>query len=350
LAEGIRKIMPKKISESVIVVTGASSGIGRATALEIARQKGTVVLASRQSEALNELCVECESLGGRALPVPTDVADEVQVQQLAKRAFAAFGRIDAWVNCAAVAAYAKFEDIPAETFRQVIETNLFGCVHGARAVLPYFYEQGEGVLINISSAFGKVGAPYASPYTASKFAVAGFSESLRMELRDQPRIHVCTILPATMDTPIFQHAANYTGRFLEALPPVYKPEEAVETILGCVLEPKREVLVGRAAKQVVMLRKISGALTERIMSAKVEKQHFQERSWPASPGNVFTPMHEYNTVSGGWRDTDHNAKKFIAAVSALLLAGAAVAFYRYRSRKRLSLTGVRERLDAVIAQ
>jgi short-subunit dehydrogenase len=342
--------MPRNISDSVIVITGASSGIGRATALEVAKQKGTVVLASRQEQALRDVADECERMGGTALPVRTDVTDERQVQELASRTIETFGRIDAWVNNAGVALYSRFEDTPPDAFRRVIETNLFGCIHGSRAALPFFREQGHGVLVNIASAFGKVGAPYVTAYTASKFAITGFSESLRMELRNEPDIHVCTILPATIDTPIFQHAANLTGRFLQALPPVYKPEQVTAAILGCIMNPKREVFVGLSANQIVMLRKLSTPLTERIVAAKVEKQHFQDRPWAASQGNLFEPMPEYNTVRGGWLETDHKAKKIIATIATILLAGAGIAGYRaYRTRKRSSsLVRVRRKVKEVM--
>ncbi|MDB6124669.1 MAG: Short-chain dehydrogenase/reductase [Pedosphaera sp.] len=341
--------MPRNISDSVIVITGASSGIGRATALEVAKQQGTVILASRQEEALRDLAEVCEEMGGRALAVRTDVTDEKQVQELARRTVETFGRIDAWVNNAAVTLYSKFEDAPPDAFRRVIETNLFGCIHGSRAALPYFRHQGHGVLVNISSVFSKVGAPYVTAYTASKFAITGFSESLRTELRNEPDIHVCTILPATIDTPIFQHAANYTGRFLQALPPVYQPGQVAEAILNCITNPQREVMVGRAAKQMVLLRKLSTPLAERFVARKVERQHFLDKPSNPSPGNVFEPMSEYNTVNGGWTETDHKGRKVLATIATLLLAGAGVGYYAYRKQKRSPLARARRKLEEAIA-
>src|SRR5207249_2841549 len=137
-----------------------------------------------------------------------------------------------------------------------------------------------------------------------------------------PHIHVCTVLPATMDTPIFQHAANFTGRFVEALPPVYQPKQVAKAILGCIVNPRREVLVGRSASQLVLLRRISEALSERIVALKVERKHFLDKPVSHSQGNLFTPMADYNTVHGGWLDTDHKAGKVIATVAAVFLAGA----------------------------
>ncbi|HJT02653.1 MAG TPA: SDR family NAD(P)-dependent oxidoreductase [Pseudonocardiaceae bacterium] len=154
--------------------------------------------AARTEESLRAAAQECERAGGRALAVPTDVTDEVAVQALARRADEAFGRIDVWVNAAAVIAYGEFEKTPTDVYRQVIETNLFGQIHGARAVLPYFRRQNSGILINIASIWGSVPSPYVSAYVVSKFGVRAFSESLQEALRLERRtrdIHVCTILP-----------------------------------------------------------------------------------------------------------------------------------------------------------
>jgi short-subunit dehydrogenase len=329
--------MRKKVADSIVVITGASSGIARATALEIADRHGTVVLASRQEKALQELAAECERRGGKALAVRTDVTDEQQVQHLARRTIEAFGRIDVWVNAAAVALYSKFEDAPPDAFRRVIETNLFGYIHGARAALPYFRQQGEGVLINVSSVFGKVGGPYVSAYSTSKFAITGFSESLRMELRNDPGIQVCTILPATIDTPIFQHAANFTGRALKALPPVYRPEKVARAIVDCIVIPKREVHVGAAAKQVAMMRKLSTPLAERVVAGLVERKHFQDRPSGPFAGNMFISMPQYNRVSGGWIKAEHQTQKRLLTAALLTGAGLVGLLYAFRNKRRRPL-------------
>jgi hypothetical protein len=190
------------------------------------------------------------------------------------------------------------------------------------------------VLINLSSAFGKVGGPYVSAYSTSKFAITGFSESLRMELREEADIHVCTILPATIDTPIFHHAANYTGRALQALPPIYEPEEVANAILDCIKNPKREVLVGGAAKEIAMLGKLSRPLTERFMAIKVEKQHFQKKPSPPSDGNLFAPMPGINRIKGGWKERERKGKKGIVATAALVLGGGIAAYLFYRKRQK----------------
>src|SRR4051812_48570556 len=195
--------------DSVVVITGASSGIGRAAALRFATAGERLVLAARAPEPLEEVAAACRRRGADALAIPTDVRDERAVAALAEAAVARFGRIDVWVNAAGVIAYGRFEEIPSEVFRGVIETNLFGQIHGARAAIPRFREQGRGVLINLASVWGRITSPDVSPYVTSKFAVRAFSACLRHELRDAPGIDVATILPAAVDTPIFRQAANF---------------------------------------------------------------------------------------------------------------------------------------------
>jgi short-subunit dehydrogenase len=292
--------MRQELANSVIVITGASSGIGRASALEFARAGATVVVTSRREHALRRLAEQCEKLGGRALAIAADVTDQQAVQNVAGRTCETFGRIDAWINNAAVTLFARLEQAPPESYRRVIETNLFGCIHGARAVLPYFREQGRGVLINISSGIGKMGSPFVSAYAASKFAIVGFSESLRMELRDAPNIHVCTVLPASIDTPLFQQGANFTGRAVKPIPPVYGAEKVAHAITELVRHPRREVVVGAAARAGLVIHAIAPALTEQIFAKQVEQNQFDDHPAPRSEGNLFKPM-PYESSNGGWR-------------------------------------------------
>jgi short-subunit dehydrogenase len=312
--------MPRQIADSVIVITGASTGIGRASALEFARSSATVVVMSRRQEVLRTLAEHCEKLGGRALPIAADVTDQEAVENSARRVVETFGRIDVWINNAAVTMFARLEQAPPAAYRKVIETNLFGCIHGARAVLPYFREQGSGVLINVSSGVGRIGSPFISAYVASKFAIIGLSESLRMELRDAPNIHVCTVLPGAIDTPLFQHGANFTGRAVQPIPPIYSPEKVAVGIVDLVRKPKREIVVGNAAKLGLIVHAIVPGLTERIFARQVEQKHFQGRSAPPTEGNLFKPMTEYHNVSGGWRVRPEDAR-----LSRRTLLGAVVA-------------------------
>lgn len=289
-----------KIGDKVVVITGASSGIGRATALEFARQGAAVILAARRMAALHEVAEECVAAGGRAMVVPTDVTDQRAMRHLADRAIEAFGGIDIWVNNAGVIAFGRFEDIPDEVFEQVVRTDFLGTVHGCRAVLPHFLDRGEGIVINTASMVSNIGQRYATPYTAAKFAVRGFSESLRQELVDEPGIHVCMVMPASIDTPLWQHAANYTGRAVKPLNPIHPPEEVAAAILALARNPERERFVGTEARIAAVSNAMAPQLTERALAHTIERDMFQNRSAPATSGGVMTAMPEHQGASGGW--------------------------------------------------
>ena len=293
--------MGRELRGAVAVVTGASSGIGRAAALGFAAQGANVVLAARGREALEEAAGQCRSRKVSALAVPTDISVEEQVAALASQTLQEFGRFDVWVNCAAVVSFGRFLDIPAEAFRRVLETNLMGTVHGSRAALAHFSERGGGVLINVSSVLGKEGIPYLSAYVASKEAIVGLGACLREELRNTG-IHVCTILPASINTPIWQHGANYTGRAVKPVPPVYEPEQVAKAILGCARRPRRIKYVGLTGRAITACHKVSPTVYEEVAGPVVERILFQD-SKPAeiSEGNLFQPGREPMRVQGGWQ-------------------------------------------------
>src|SRR5215210_7706318 len=204
----------QSLRDRTAVITGASSGIGLANARAFARRGGLLEEAAR----------ECEALGGRALAVPTDVTDPAQTRELASSAASAFGGIDVWVNNAGTSLWGPFEEIPLESQARLIELNLLGAINGSHAALPHFFERdGRGMIINVSSIFGRVPMPWAASYSASKAGLAAFTEALRSELAQRSRIEVCGVYPAYVDTPTYLNSANYTGRALRPVPPVVPP-------------------------------------------------------------------------------------------------------------------------------
>jgi short-subunit dehydrogenase len=317
--------MTAKTDPKVVVITGASSGIGRGAARALSARGDHVVLASRGQQALEEVAVECRRLGGSALAVPTDVGNESAVQELVRRAVAELGRIDAWVNAAAVWSYGRFEDTPAAVFRQIVDTTLFGQVHAARAVLPQFRSQGHGVLVNIASLYGRVSSPYVAPYVTSKWGLLGFSEVLRQELRDAPEIRICSILPGAVDTPIYRHAANYVGRDIRPLPPVMAPERVVSAVIRAVDRPRAQIIVGRTHHVGAWVHQLVPRLYDRLVGPVVDVAALQRTPRDAHDGNVFAPDPDINGVDDGWRRHDHRRIGQVAGVATGAVVAATVA-------------------------
>lgn len=308
--------MGRSLEDRVVVITGASSGIGRAAATRFADKGAAVVLAARRAGALEDVARECRASGAQALAVPTDVTDASAVDELARRAHDELGRIDVWVNNAAVSLFSRFEEAPPDEYERVIDTNLLGCVRGTRAALPYMREQGQGTIINVSSVYGKAGSPYISAYATSKFAMAGLSESLRMELLDDEDLHVSTILPASIDTPLFQSAANYTGRKVKPMRPVYDADVVAKAIVGCARRPVRERIVGGAGRVLRKQRLTTPRTFERVTARMVHSEHFEDAPSAPGPGNVNAPLADAGSVSGGWPSSPTPIRR-------KLLAGAA---------------------------
>jgi NAD(P)-dependent dehydrogenase (short-subunit alcohol dehydrogenase family) len=288
----------------VVVITGASSGIGRATALRFAARRARLVLASRSTPALEELAGLCREAGGEAVAVTCDVTSPSDVEQAARRAVAEFGRLDVWVNNASVSSFGRIDELPLEDVRRVIEVDQLGYVHGVRAALGQMKPAGRGVIVTVASIVGEVPQPYAAPYAMSKAAVRALSVSLRSELSlaGEKRIHVVTVLPPTIDTPFFQHAANHTGRRVIAMPPVYPADDVAKAIVSLAAKPKDEFVVGRLGRTLVRQHRATPRAVEAQMAALTEAAQLSptERA-PESTGILYRPVHASKaSVSGGW--------------------------------------------------
>jgi short-subunit dehydrogenase len=281
----------------VVVITGASSGLGRATAYAFAERGASVVLAARRRDELEETANGCRERGGRALTVVTDVTRENEVNALAQAAVARYALIDAWINNAGVTLFARLGGAPFEEHRRVIETNLYGAMFGARAVLPVFERQGHGVLVNVGSILSKVGQPFVPSYVISKFALRGLTEALRAEIAHCRDIHVCSIFPYALDTPHFETGRNRLGKEVRAMPPMQPPERVAHAIVDLVERPRHEVHVPAVAQLGLLLHAVAPRTVERVLASSLARFHVG-RPGPRVAGGLFEPPQTSGRVHG----------------------------------------------------
>jgi short-subunit dehydrogenase len=332
--------MKHDLDGRVVVITGASSGIGRAAALKFAEAGDTLVLAARRKSLLEELADECESMGVSALAVETDVSDAGDVNNLAKQALKKFGRIDVWVNDAGIGVAGKFDEIPLEEHQRVIETNLIGVINGSYAAIRQFRAQGEGVLINISSVLGKVTQPYMSSYTASKHGVRAISAAIRQELwLDKIKdINVSTVFPESVDTPFFQHEANRSGYKLQPMPPVKDPEEVAQVIFRMAEKPQDEVIVGKAGKWFNVQNKLMRRGTEKQMAWHADRTYVdRDQEEKEHSGALFKADRSGNgDIHGGWKNGNSEKKSSSSLSTIAMVAPAALGIYVLLKGRRSS--------------
>ncbi|BCJ76356.1 short-chain dehydrogenase [Catellatospora sp. IY07-71] len=296
--------LTRSIIESTVVITGASSGVGAATALTLARRGAQLVLAARSPRGLAQIGEQCRQLGADVLEVPTDTADPDAVERLAEAAQERFGHVDAWINNAGVALYGRLLDLPLDQVRRTIDVDVFGYLHGARAAVPRLRAAGGGVLIVVGSVLSEVSLPYLGAYIMAKHAVQGMADSLRQELRADgvAEVSVCTVLPGSLDTPLFAWAANQMGRQVLPPRPLSPPQEVADRIVRLLEHPRRQSFVGRASSTVMWQWRLAPALAERLLSLYGQLAQFG-RPEPPSDGNLFEPVEAPRGVEGGWRLT-----------------------------------------------
>ena len=297
--------MNQKLAGKVVVITGASSGFGKGAALRFGQEGALLALAARRGDVLDGLVAELEANGMEALSVPTDVSHQREVEELGRVTVEKYGRIDVWVNNAGVGAIGAFEQIPLADHVKVIETNLLGTLYGSYFAYRQFLRQGDGVLINIASELGRTTVPYYASYAAAKHGIVGLDDALQQELDAAGRedIHVCTVLPTALDTPFFDHAANYTGHETQAPKPLHDPEKVVKAIVDLARNPRNSEIVGGDGLVKVLLKKLAPGLSRKAGAKQMHKNQMEDAP-PAEPtsGAVRSPMREGTGVSGGRKE------------------------------------------------
>ncbi len=276
----------KRLRDQVIVITGASSGIGLSTARRAAKKGAKLVLAARSTEALEELRAELEAAGREVVCLTADVAEEADHRRIADAAKSRFGRIDTWINNAGVGMYGKLLETPVEDQKTLFETNFWGVVYGSQ-VACYEMRQSGGALINVGSVVSDRALPLQGAYAASKAAVKNYTDALRMELEaDGVPISVTLIQPTSIDTPFPQHARNYMEAEPRLAPPVYSPDLVAKAILHAAEHPQRNVHVGGSGKAMEVMGKWAPRLTDRVFESTMFDQ--QKREQPSHHASMDT--------------------------------------------------------------
>ena len=267
----------KPIHQQVLVITGASSGIGLATAQLAAERGAKLVLVARSGETLKALCEQIEGDGGEAIDCVADVADRTQLEAVAQKALDRFGRIDTWVNDAGVSIYGRLDQVSEEDSRRLFDTNFWGVVNGSLAALPYLKRQG-GALINVGSEVSEAVIPLQGMYAASKHAVKGFTDALRVEVEvvDRSPVSITLIQPTAVNTPFPERARNYMDREPRLPTPMIEPVRVAEAILQAATEGGRALRVGAMASFNTTITKVAPFIADRMSAMQVDRQQRDE--------------------------------------------------------------------------
>lgn len=279
----------KPVAEQSIVITGASSGIGLATALAASALGARLTLVARSENALTAIADEIKAAGGQACWEVADVADRAALQRAAERALDRYGGIDTWVNNAGVAIYGRIEEVSDEDNRRLFETNFWGVVYGSLVALPYLRQRG-GALINIGSEVSDAVVPLQGMYSTSKHAVKGFTDALRVEVEvvDEAPVSITLIQPTAVNTPYPEHARNYMDRQPKLPSPQIDPTQVAQAILQAASEGGRDVTVGAMSRINTTLSKLLPSLGDRMAALQADRQ--QEERAPLNPeGTLYRP-------------------------------------------------------------
>lgn len=287
----------KKLADQVVVITGASSGIGLATATAAAKRGAKVVLAARSGETLDDVVKQITAAGGDALAVPCDVADRKQVDELAAAAVRKYGRVDTWVNNAGMGLWGRLDETPEADARRLFDINFWGLVNGCLAALPHLKKQG-GALINVGSEVSDAAAPLQGMYVATKHAVKGYTDCLRIEVEevDKAPVAVTLIQPGATDTPFPEHARNVTDKEPKLPNPQDDPEHVAEAILAAAETPTREKKVSTSSLLNATMSKVAGGLADVLAGKKTADMHYDEP--PRNPAGILEKSSELAGTAG----------------------------------------------------
>ncbi|MBW3551780.1 MAG: SDR family oxidoreductase [Proteobacteria bacterium] len=321
----------------VVVITGASAGVGRAVACEFARHGARIGLLARSRERLQATAEEVRAFGGEALELVADVADAAQVETAATRVEAAFGPIDIWINSAMVTVFAPVHRVTPEEYRRVTDVTYLGTVHGTLAALARMRGRNRGTIVQVGSALAYRAIPLQSAYCAAKFAVRGFTDALRVELmHERCDIHLTMVQLSAFNTPQFDWARNKMQHRAQPVPPIFQPELAARGIRHAAYAGRREVCVGFPAVKAIWGNKFAPAFADRVLCRQAWEGQITDEPLPPGPDNLFEPVQGRYGAHGrfdqqargrSWQlwATMHRAGLAVAALVVLVVLVAVVA-------------------------
>ncbi|WP_019517290.1 SDR family oxidoreductase [Sphingomonas sp. Mn802worker] len=324
--------MSKRSSTLRVVITGASSGIGAATALAFAKKGAHLVLAARGQAGLEDIAAKVHAAGGTAEVRSVDVTDAAAVAAFATEAKAILGEIDLWFSNVGVGVVGKYEDVPMADHKQVIDANLLGHMNDAHAVWPIFLAQDRGIWVNMISVGGFVATPYAAAYAASKFGLRGFSQALRAEVSKHPHIHVCDVYPTFVDTPGIDHAGNYTGAKLSLPPGALAPETVAKAVVKLAKRPRNTTVVGAPACAMKLGQFAAPNLGAAMMNGFMDVWSNRAKPGEDDAGTIHQPPATPSGADGGRRHPERRRKAGMVAggIAAAGVAGLTAFLWRRR--------------------
>lgn len=315
-----------------VVITGASSGIGAATAIAFAAQGARLMLGARGEAGLADIANRCRDAGGQAQIRTVDVTDAGAVRAFAAEAGQWLGGIDLWFSCVGVGVLGRYEDVPMADHARVIEASLVGHMNDAHAVLPIFLRQDHGIWVNMISVGGFVATPYAAAYAASKFGLRGFSQALRGELSKRPHIHVCDVYPTFVDTPGVDHAGNYTGARLSLPPGALAPESVARAVVRLARHPRNTSVVGAPAIALKLGQFATPNLGAAVMSGFLDIWSKRAAAGDDTSGALYDPPMAPSGPDGGRRSPDQRRHVAMAAGATGAVAIAGIAAWLLRRK------------------